>query len=300
MMYHRRKILLAILEAFGGRLSAIQLQKYLFLTTRRQSAGRAFDFVPYHYGCFSFQANQDMRTLQTYGYVSADDHSYELTDASSSFLDDIGMFDRQAICDVVAEFGSLSQDELVRYTYIHYPYYAINSKMARRLLSDEELQAITLQRPAKTYRRLYTIGYEGVTLESYLNRLIVEDVKVLCDVRKNAYSQKFGFSKSQLSKACDGVGIRYVHLPALGIDSDRRQSLTTQADYDRLFDDYEATILPKAGEALEALRAMLHSDHRVALTCFERNPRQCHRTRVARRLMAMADGQYTFTPLLFD
>ncbi|HBN05224.1 MAG TPA: hypothetical protein DD434_05475, partial [Bacteroidales bacterium] len=66
-MYYRRKILLALLSLFGGKLTAKQLQKYLFLFTRLQDT-KSFDFVPYHYGCFSFQANQDIATLTTYGY----------------------------------------------------------------------------------------------------------------------------------------------------------------------------------------------------------------------------------------
>ncbi len=66
---------------------------------------------------------------------------------------------------------------------------------------------------------------------------------MLCDVRKNAYSQKYGFSKSQLQKACEGVGISYIHMPELGINSDKRQHLISQSDYDLLFEDYEKNTL---------------------------------------------------------
>jgi hypothetical protein len=66
MLYYRRKVLLALLEIFGGQLTAKSFQKYLFLFTRKQEI-KVFDFVPYKYGCFSFQANQDIATLKTYG-----------------------------------------------------------------------------------------------------------------------------------------------------------------------------------------------------------------------------------------
>lgn len=62
MTYYRQKILLALLEVFNGRLTAKQLQKLLFLATRRQDI-KSYDFIPYYYGCFSFQANQDVLTL---------------------------------------------------------------------------------------------------------------------------------------------------------------------------------------------------------------------------------------------
>ena len=68
MLYYRRKILLAMLETFGGQLTATSFQKSLFLFTRKQE-NKAFDFVPYKYGCFSFQANQDIATMSKYGYL---------------------------------------------------------------------------------------------------------------------------------------------------------------------------------------------------------------------------------------
>ena len=37
MLYYRRKILLALLEMLSGHLTAIQIQKYLFLLTRLQA-----------------------------------------------------------------------------------------------------------------------------------------------------------------------------------------------------------------------------------------------------------------------
>ena len=70
MMYYRRKIILALLEALGRDVSAKSLQKYLFLFTRRQVDEKAFDFVPYKYGCFSFQANQDLVALSKQGYLN--------------------------------------------------------------------------------------------------------------------------------------------------------------------------------------------------------------------------------------
>lgn len=55
--------------------------------------------------------------------------------------------------------------------------------------------------------------------------------------------------KGTLSKACEGVGIRYEHLPELGIASDERRNLETQADYDALFAQYD-TLLPDGNEVV--------------------------------------------------
>jgi uncharacterized protein (DUF488 family) len=132
---------------------------------------------------------------------------------------------------------------------------------------------------------LVTIGYEGRSLEAYLNLLLQDTVTVLCDVRRNPLSRKYGFARSTLSAACDGVGIRYEHLPELGIASEERRELVTQADYDALFTSYERNSLPRQGEALAKICGWIENDgHRVALTCYESDPCQCHRHCVAEAL----------------
>ena len=111
------------------------------------------------------------------------------------------------------------------------------------------------------------------------------DVIVLCDVRRNPLSRKYGFSKKILmQKSCEGVGIRYEHLPELGIASEDRRSLTSQEDYDALFDVYERETLPNQVDALKTIMDWIGKGERVALTCYERLPKQCHRACVAKEL----------------
>jgi len=289
MLYYRRKIVLALIQVFGGSLTAKSLQKYLFLLSREQ-VKKSFDFIPYKYGCFSFQANQDLSTMAKYGYISIEEGEHGRfikLNSSDSFIELLETEDKRALLDIKERFGTFSQKELIGYTYRHYPYYAINSSIADVLLSKEELIAVAKQKREFTEPRLFSIGYEGISLESYINKLIINDVHVLCDVRKNAFSQKYGFSKSQLKTACEGVGIQYIHIPKLGIDSELRQELKTQADYDRLFDQYEATTIRNNLEALLYLKSILESEKRVAVTCFEKNPAQCHRSRVAKALLQL-------------
>src|SRR5690554_2574220 len=299
MLYYRRKILLALLELFDGQLTAKSLQKYLFLFTRKQTK-RAFDFIPYKYGCFSFQANQDINTMKKYGYLEITEQlggRFIKLKQSESYLRMLKEEDQKLLLGVKRMFGSLSQQELITYTYKRYPYYAINSSIARDLLSADEIKNVLKQKESKNTPMLFTIGYEGISLEEYLNRLIKNDVRVLCDVRKNAYSQKSGFSKSQLSIACKGVGIEYIHIPELGIESDKRRELNHQHDYDFLFEDYENYTLPKNQDSLLKVRNIINNDKRVALTCFEKDPGQCHRTRVADALMKLPDKNYGFMSL---
>lgn len=132
--------------------------------------------------------------------------------------------------------------------------------------------------------RLFTIGYEGRDQGEYLSLLREAGVTVLADVRANPMSRKKGFSKKALAQGCETAGIRYVHLPELGIPSARRKGLKTRADYDALFEIYAREWLPRQGEALDRIRAWLERGERVALTCYEREAGRCHRRFVAEAL----------------
>lgn len=299
MLYYRRKILLALLETFGGQLTAKSLQKYLFLFTRNQEIP-SFDFIPYKYGCFSYQANQDILTMQKYGYV-------EIIEKEKGRL--ISLQNGKPIFPLLIEsdqiklketknrFEHFTQTELIRFTYQKYPYYAINSSIAQDLLTVTELKIVEQQRVNKSEQQLFSIGYEGISLETYINKLIQNDVHVLCDVRKNAFSQKYGFSKNQLQKACEGVGIQYVHIPELGIESEKRQTLNSQKDYDILFEQYEHTTLKEKKEYIFKIKQIIETEKRVALTCFEKDPVQCHRTRIIKVLMNLPEIKYSYKTL---
>ena len=79
-MYYRRKVLLALIETFGGKMFPISLQKALFLFTLEQEPQeRVYSFVPYKYGCFSFNANHDIAVLEKYGLLSTIDKKISIS-----------------------------------------------------------------------------------------------------------------------------------------------------------------------------------------------------------------------------
>jgi uncharacterized protein (DUF488 family) len=289
-MYYRRKIILALLQALGGRLDKISLQKLLFLLVRNQDK-KSFHFVPYKYGCFSFQANADLNTLTKYNFVTSSMKYWQKND-EHDYIGELNVKDKAAVRDIKNQYGSLDKDELIAITYKNYPYFAIHSKIANSFLSKEELNKIKERKPAKNNITLFTIGYEGITLEQYINKLIIYDVKVLCDVRKKPMSMKYGFNKKQLTNACNGVGMEYIHIPEVGIESNKRQDLKTQADYDKLFESYKTDVLSKEIKKQEEILLLLESKERVALTCFEANIHQCHRKYLAESISGMERFTY--------
>jgi uncharacterized protein (DUF488 family) len=289
-MYYRRKVLLSLIDAFGGQLQNTDLQKLLFLFSSSQEV-KCYYFVPYKFGGFSFQSIADKSALIKYGYLAEGD-KWNITSKAKGIESQLKPEDRKILGEIKKKYKAKLGKQLVREVYLLAPYYAINSEIAQELLTKSEYQIVKRTRPAIDSAAFFTIGYEGTSLEEYLNKLIRQGIKVLCDVRKNALSQKFGFSKNQLAGSCFKVGIKYVHIPDLGIPSESRQNLSEQKDYDLLFTYYEETILPKQIVHLSYLQELMNQHSRIAITCFEACETQCHRGRVAKAIKNLPGWQF--------
>lgn len=289
-MFYRRKIILALLQLFDGQLDKIRLQKLLFLFANKQTKAE-YDFIPYKFGCYSYSANADMTAMVTRGFLNEDEKSFEKKD-KTDYLKQLKPADLKLLQEVITNYGKMSANALMKHTYINFPFYAIKSEVAENILSQEELEKVTKSKPKGTKTVLFTIGYEGISLEEYLVRLLKNDVKVLVDVRNNPLSMKYGFSKSQLKKYCASLGIDYVHIPEVGIQSDQRQELSTQSDYDKLFAAYRKNNLSKTTNSQNEILKLLKQHKRIALTCFEANICQCHRKHLAEAIENLPDFNY--------
>jgi len=284
MLFGRQRRLLALVDVLGGNIGGLDFQKLLFLYCQEEAVP-TYEFVPYLFGGFSFSSYADKRRLIERGLLENEERVWKLTEAgraaaqvAPSTKEEMGRFARR--------HARLRGDALVAEAYRRHPYYATRSEIVERVLPGDAaaLAAVRAARPPVGKPGVCTLGYEGRSLEGYLNQLIKDGVTLLCDVRRNPLSRKYGFSKKTLAKGCDGVGLRYEHLPDLGIASEDRRGLNVQADYDALFAVYERETLPRQGTALAKIRAWVEDGQRVALTCFERLPEQCHRHCVAAAL----------------
>jgi hypothetical protein len=129
-------------------------------------------------------------------------------------------------------------------------------------------------------RTLFTIGYEQARPDAVLSELKRAKIDLLVDTRAVAASRRPGFSKRQLAAALDEAEIAYIHLQKLGTPAEGRQAART-GDIDSLWRIYDAHIkTPEAEAALNELLALIKLGKRVALLCYCRDPKTCHRTRV--------------------
>lgn len=277
-MFYRRKILLALLEAFGGSLAKADCQKLMFLFCSRRGKSY-YDFFPYKYGNFSFLLYQDWGRLIDLGYLTRE-NKFQLSPIQP-YLQHLPLDDRLILQALVSEVGDLRGEELTRKVYLETPYYASRSRIAHKILDENEYQVLRREQNNDVSPCLFTIGYEGLSIDAFLNMLVFHNVVALVDVRKNPLSMKYGFSKKKFASYVQLAGLSYVHIPDLGISSELRKDLKSVSAYQKLFEYYSTAILPNQRAALEKLRDVIEEQRRVAITCFEADYHFCHRHKIA-------------------
>lgn len=285
-MYYRRKILLALVEAFGGKLKRTDCQKLLFLFCHH-ARRNFYDFFPYHYGGFSILSYHDKNRLADLGFLKTGE-GFEL-ETDESVLNQLNPKDRLTLKSFADKMQELSGNQLIRKAYLEYPHYACRSTILAQILTPEETSQLRIRWNTNESPCLFTIGYEGRSIDAYLDLLVVHNVKMLVDVRKNPHSMKYGFSKSPFQSHLNRAGIQYVHLAELGIPSDLRKNLTSSQAYQTLFEHYRSAILPQQTESLVLIQSLLEKHKRIALTCFEANFCSCHRHKITEYLDALPD-----------
>jgi len=281
-MFYRRKIILALFEKIEVNLEKTRLYKLMFLLSQRQTNPN-YDFVPYRFGCYSYSLKADLNTMVKKGWLSTSENGYELS-TDKKYFEELNTNDKSILLDTIDLYGKMSVDTITKHTYLNFPYFAINSTIAESILPAKYFEKVKSAKPLNSETVLYTIGYEGISLEAYLNKLIKNDIRLLIDVRRNPLSQKYGFSKKLLSDFCSRLNIDYIHIPEVGIDSSKRRELNSQDDYDTLFEDYKNTVLLETAEAQDRILQLINKHKRVALTCFEADNCQCHRTHLAEKI----------------
>lgn len=291
-MFYRRRLLLALLETLGGEASLRDFQQHAFLLTRGQSRS-SYDFIPYRHGCHSFTLEADRKALIRHGWLRdrsdwvLDNQPLPAGQASNPHSTLLTSDDQTTLELHTQRWGTLRGDQLAKEVYIRHPFYATRSEIAGQHLSRAELLKVQECKPAPMPGpALFTIGYQGKSFESYLQQLLSSQVNVLCDVRRNPTSRKVGFSGGPMCRALNGLGIAYRHFPRLGIASAARRDLQTPSDYEQLFAEYRQTTLQTNGTDQQAIIQLLAQRKRVALTCFELEPHQCHRSSLAKAIVS--------------
>ncbi|MBB4913048.1 DUF488 family protein [Streptosporangium saharense] len=133
-----------------------------------------------------------------------------------------------------------------------------------------------LFRSTRTNPGLWSAGYEGRDIDSFVASLLDHGIDMVADVRLTPISRKPGFSKSRLGEALSQAGIQYTHLRALGNPKDNRAPF-----WDGRVNVGQARFrdILRSAEAQSDLNRLTEQavQSRVAVLCFEKDEERCHR-----------------------
>jgi uncharacterized protein (DUF488 family) len=124
---------------------------------------------------------------------------------------------------------------------------------------------------------LYTVGYEGVSVEDFIERIRLARVQLIVDVRDLPLSRKPGFSKSTLAQTLEAVGLEYRHMSELGCPKPIRDRYRADGDWDRYTASFMRHLHTRAAAVSSLPRVCTSAT--VALLCYEADPTRCHRRR---------------------
>jgi len=135
---------------------------------------------------------------------------------------------------------------------------------------------------------LFTIGYEGLVIEEFIELIKRNDIQTVIDIRELALSRKNGFSKTALSIVLESNNIHYYHFHELGSPRELRKDLhENKVEYDEFFQSYRAYVANHVDIIINALEIAEQSNS--ALLCFEHDPEICHRSILAEIMISYSN-----------
>lgn len=267
-LFNRQKVLLNTIENLNEKNinSRRAIVKSLFLLKEEHNLASKmpfYHFFAYKQGPFSHLCFDDLRKLRDNNLI--DDEETSITKAGEAVLNEVGREHNQTIRTMLKSFPN--EKKITDYIYQKYPDYTIKSELIE-------------QKPKKSSPGFFTIGYEGKDIDQFLNALVSSRIELLIDIRRNPFSMNFIYIKDALMKKLKDVGIDYLHIPELGIESEERKNLNTKADYEELFAKYRQNLPIKEVYINRIIE--LGTTKRIALLCFEADCNFCHRGEVAK------------------
>lgn len=132
-------------------------------------------------------------------------------------------------------------------------------------------------------REVYTIGYEGTDIRSFIETLSALNIELVADVRAVPISRKKGFSKNKLREALSEHGISYQHFRELG-DPKPGRDAAKAGDFSTFEAIFNAHMEEDASLRELNTLAEIAQEQVTCLLCFERQAVKCHRSIISRHL----------------
>ena len=284
-MLHRRKALLYLLRQATEPITHDKVQLLMFLFVQ-QGSSEHYQFIPTGQGPFSLVLEDDIMAMLKKGELTEEEQegSPELIlRIRSEHPDEKIIFDEddsQALDRTLGEYQTMHIGKLLKLAVTMKPLYATHLTKKELSLLDEQTQS-EIGRIRKTVqdakRALYTIGYEKISLDEFMLLLLLHGIQTVIDVRETTTSRRREFSKHPLEQAFIKVGLDYISMPEVGIPSEIRNKILKDGDHQDLLVWYSKHVPQKSGEYAKQVATAVKAGN-TALMCYEKDPKECHRT----------------------
>lgn len=288
MLLNRQKVLLLYLYLNKKECSRLHIIKALFLFCRENNIN-IYDFHPYIRWPFSELVYLDLRKLDEKWII--ENWEYGVNIINKEIIKEILIkLDSEIIykiSNLINKYWNLSDKDLMDSVYEKYPYYAINNPNKKIYFKNFDPR----NKEENKKPIIFTIWYEWITIDKYIDILIENNVNCLVDIRKNPNSMKYWFSSVRLKSILEKRWINYILIKELWINWEDRKELVTYNDYKILFEEYKKS-LPDKEYYIKNLLELLNNWKRIALTCFEADYNYCHRSETSDYLYNFANKKY--------
>jgi len=273
-MLNRRKVLLSLLAQRERPLPLTRANLLLSLMNLDVEKP-LYQFIPTGTGPVSIDLLHDLRALEKTGKVTVGGEAIQLhEDATDPLPSALGQDEQELLLERLKQYGSKNEPALLDEIIGRKPFFAIRSER-----SDAAVEAIRKE-ILSAPRGLYTLGYEALSIDAFINHLIAANIQTVVDVREFAFSRRSEFTKSNLEEALALGGIAYIGMGEVGIPTKARREILAHKSKEELLEYYETEILPTTAEYAKTIAALVEV-HNTALICHEEDPLLCHRSRFA-------------------
>lgn len=126
---------------------------------------------------------------------------------------------------------------------------------------------------------VFTIGYEGLDIDTFMSLLARHGIETVVDIRELPLSRKPGFSKKALSSALNLSGYEYLHMANLGCPKPVRDRYRKDGEWQHYTEGFLKHLETQKAGVVEL--SELVSSSNCALLCYEADFNFCHRSMVA-------------------
>lgn len=270
-------MLLRLVELAGGRIERQRLMELAFrhsVECRSSSSHHRYHFVQFHHGRDSFLLTRDWSLLSKLGLaLEHDSQHFSLTKEGREYASNIDEGEMQLVDNLHSDCSLMSTNSIAPNVDDSNGWYASNSE--REIVRNGHVA----DDPLKSF---YSVGYQSLTIDAFLNLLMQCGVQNLVDTRFTPTSRVYGFHTSTLAELCKRVGIGYISEPLLGVPRHERPVRRTVGGSNR-FEMTYADVLHRNRDAVMRVAALTKSKS-TALMCYEADVDDCHRRLLGLRL----------------